>query len=201
MPVALGSRATFLLGKFGGYEGRALRKGDVLPVGAQAVGEPTDVSSLLPELSGEWRVRVVPGPHGAPEHLTEDGVHELFSAEWRLDHRSDRTGIRLVGPTPGFSRDDGGEAGLHPSNIHDSAYPVGGLMLSGGTPVVVGPDGPSLGGFVVPAVVVQADRWMFAQARPGDVVRLVPVDPEAASQANAERASVAGRRAPLSLPR
>ena len=61
-------------------------------------------------------------------------------------------------------------------------------MLSGGTPSIVGPDGPSLGGFVVPAVVVRADRWMLAQARPGDTVRLVPVSPEQAEQANRDRA-------------
>jgi urea carboxylase len=192
VPVALGSRSTFLLGKFGGFEGRALRKGDQLPLGAEPAAEPVDVRHLLPVLAGEWCVRVVPGPHGAPDYLTDSGVDALFGAEWTLDHRSDRTGIRLVGPTPGWARDDGGEAGLHPSNIHDSAYPVGGMMLSGGTPVVVGPDGPSLGGFVVPAVVVRADRWVFAQARPGDTVRLVPVSPEQAEAANRDRALLLG---------
>jgi urea carboxylase len=60
-------------------------------------------------------------------------------------------------------------------------------MLSGDTPVVVGPDGPSLGGFVVPAVVVRADRWVLAQARPGDRVRLVPVTPQEAERVNEER--------------
>ena len=188
VPAALGSRSTFLLGRFGGLDGRALKAGDRLAVGRdENTGSPTDVDLLLPALTDSWSVRVVPGPHGAPEHLTQDGVRELFAARWEVDHQSDRTGVRLVGPTPGFSRDDGGEAGLHPSNVHDSAYPVGGLMLSGGTPVVVGPDGPSLGGFVVPAVVVAADRWMLAQARPGDVVRLAPVTPEEAAIVNAQR--------------
>jgi urea carboxylase len=92
-----------------------------------------------------------------------------------------------VGPAPIWARADGGEAGLHPSNIHDSAYPVGGIMLSGDTPVVVGPDGPSLGGFVVPCTVIRADRWMLAQLRPGDTVRLQPVLPTAAAAANVER--------------
>ena len=55
--------------------------------------------------------------------------------------------------------------------MHDSAYPVGGIMLSGDTPVIVGKDGPSLGGFVVPAVVIEADRWMLGQLRAGDTVR------------------------------
>jgi urea carboxylase len=60
-------------------------------------------------------------------------------------------------------------------------------MLAGDTPVIVGPDGPSLGGFVVPAVVVAADRWQLAQLRPGDTVRLIPVSAASADAANAER--------------
>ncbi|MEU5879797.1 5-oxoprolinase/urea amidolyase family protein [Spirillospora sp. NPDC047279] len=190
VPHVLGSRATFLLGGFGGHEGRALREGDELAVRAvQNPVEPAEVTPLLRPPTGTWDLRVVPGPHGAPDYLTEDGLATFFGAEWRVDHRSDRTGVRLAGPVPAFARTDGGEAGLHPSNIHDSAYPVGGIMLSGGTPVIVGPDGPSLGGFVVPAAVVRADRWKLAQARPGDTVRLRPVTPEEAAGLNAARAA------------
>ena len=86
-----------------------------------------------------------------------------------------------------FARPDGGDAGLHPCNIHDSAYPVGGIMVSGDTPVIVGPDGPSLGGFVVPAAVIRADLWKLGQLRPGDTVRLTPVTPEAAARAASAR--------------
>ncbi len=187
VPETLGSRSTFLLGGFGGYQGRPVRTGDVLSAG-ERLGEPVDLSDVLPVLTDSWTIRVVPGPHGAPDYLTEAGAAALFDTVWRLDHRSDRTGVRLVGRVPEFAREDGGEAGLHPSNIHDSAYPVGAVMLSGGTPVIVGPDGPSLGGFVVPAVVIRADRWRLAQCRPGDRVRLLPVTPEQADEANAERA-------------
>ncbi|BFU45551.1 5-oxoprolinase/urea amidolyase family protein [Krasilnikovia sp. MM14-A1004] len=182
VPPALGSAATFLLGGFGGHDGRALAKGDILHTGTAAAAEPSVVT--LPELTGDWQLRVVPGPHGAPEHLSEEGIAELFAAHWRVDHRADRTGVRLAGPSPRWARSDGGDAGLHPSNIHDSAYPVGGIMISGDTPVIVGPDGPSLGGFVVAAVVIRADRWKLAQARPGDGIRLVPVSPEDADAAN-----------------
>ncbi|HEY3604655.1 MAG TPA: 5-oxoprolinase/urea amidolyase family protein, partial [Sporichthyaceae bacterium] len=191
VPEDLGSRATFLLGKFGGYQGRALATGDLLPLGrTENSGAPLDVAPVLPELTSAWEIRVLAGPHGAPEHLTGAGVAALFDAEWRVDHRADRTGIRLVGPAPQWARSDGGEAGLHPSNIHDSAYPVGGIMLAGDTPVIVGPDGPSLGGFVVPAVVIAADRWMLAQLRPADRVRLLPVDESSAVAANTERAEL-----------
>ncbi|MGY1618238.1 5-oxoprolinase/urea amidolyase family protein [Geodermatophilus sp. SYSU D00691] len=191
VPQVLGSRSTFLLGGFGGLDGRALAAGDELPLGRlENCDAPLDVDGLLPELTGDWTLRVLPGPHGAPEHLTEDGAAALFAATWAVDHRADRTGIRLVGPAPGWARTDGGEAGLHPSNIHDSAYPVGGIMLSGDTPVIVGPDGPSLGGFIVPCVVVAADRWKLAQLRPGDAVRLQPVAAADADRANALRAAL-----------
>jgi urea carboxylase len=187
VPEVLGSASTFRLGKLGGVEGRPLATGDQLSVGPLPARQPRSVAALLPVLSREWELRVLAGPHGAPEHLTCDGYRELFEEAWTIDHRSDRTGVRLVGPTPDWARGDGGEAGLHPSNIHDSAYPVGGIMLAGNTPVIVGPDGPSLGGFVVPAVVVRSERWKLAQARPGDTVRLVPVSPDDADTLNRAR--------------
>lgn len=190
VPRVLGSRATFALGAFGGLDGRALRAGDAVPLGRKEnLTAPVPMS--LPELTDTWTLRVIAGPHGAPEHLTTDGVEAFFAADWKVDHRADRTGIRLIGPTPDWARADGGEAGLHPSNLHDSAYPVGGIMLAGDTPVIVGVDGPSLGGFVVPAVVIEADRWKLGQLRPGDTVRLTPVTPEHATDA------MAARRAPV----
>jgi urea carboxylase len=174
VPRVLGSRATFLLGGFGGLDGRPLVAGDDLPLGRRE-NLLAPVAAEAPELTDSWELRVIAGPHGAPDYLTPEGVSQFFEADWVVDHRADRTGVRLVGPLPGWARNDGGEAGLHPSNLHDSAYPVGGIMLSGDTPVIVGKDGPSLGGFVVPAVVIEADRWKIGQLRPGDSVRLVPV--------------------------
>src|SRR5581483_10466362 len=210
LPAVLGSRATFLLGGFGGMDGRTLRAGDELPLGrAENVGAPLDVVPLLPELTGDWTLRVLAGPHGAPDYLTEEGVAEFFEASWLVDHRADRTGVRLIGPAPQWSRTDGGEAGLHPSNLHDSAYPVGGIMLSGDTPAIVGPDGPSLGGFVVPAVVISADLWKLGQLRPGDRVRLRAVSPEVADESATRRrreladphAAAATRSCPGPAPR
>lgn len=185
-PRVLGSRATFLLGGFGGHEGRSLIAGDALPIRpATNLIEPAALE--LPTMADHWELRVIPGPHGAPDYLTDDGVEEFLGTEWAVDHRADRTGIRLIGPTPQWSRTNGGEAGMHPSNLHDSAYPVGGIMLSGDTPVIVGVDGPSLGGFVVPAVVIEADRWMLGQVRPGDRVRLRAVSLAQAQAAMAVR--------------
>ncbi len=89
------------------------------------------------------------------------------------------------GPKPRWARTDGGEAGLHPSNIHDTAYSVGALDFTGDTPILLGPDGPSLGGFVCPVTVTAAERWKLGQLKPGDTVRFVPVRAaEAASVAS-----------------
>ena len=188
VPEVLGSRSTFILGGFGGLNGRPLVCGDEIATGStENLTSPVEVGSVLPPLTNSWALRVIPGPHGAPDHFTEDGIEQFFAAEWQVDHRADRTGIRLIGPAPRWARADGGEAGLHPSNLHDSAYPVGGIMLTGDTPVIVGKDGPSLGGFVVPAVVIGVDRWKLGQLRPGDQLRLVPTTPLVADAAMSAR--------------
>jgi len=203
VPRVLGSRSTFILGGFGGQDGRPLAAGDQLPLGRRE-NLLTPMSVGLPTISDSWQLRVIPGPHGAPDHLTPEGVDAFFANSWIVDHRSDRTGIRLIGPIPDWARTDGGEAGLHPSNVHDSAYPVGGIMLSGDTPVIVGKDGPSLGGFVVPAVVIEADRWMLGQLSAGDSVQLVPVTLETAAEAIAVRrtwlADLRQEQAPVPAP-
>ena len=93
-----------------------------------------------------------------------------------MHHHSDRTGVRLIGPRPQWARPDGGEAGLHPSNIHDNEYAVGTVDFTGDMPIVLGPDGPSLGGFVCPATVIEADLWKLGQLRAGDRVRFRALD-------------------------
>jgi len=160
---------------------------------------PADAVAAPTLFESPWILHVAAGPHGAPELLTEAGVEALLGggAAWTVHHHSDRTGIRLVGPSIAFARADGGEAGLHPSNIHDSAYAPGAIMLAGDAPVIVGPDGPSLGGFVVPAAVIAADLWKLGQLRPGDAVELRAVDAAtAADRAARHEAAVAALAAP-----
>ena len=86
----------------------------------------------------------------------------------------------MIGPKPQWARADGGEAGLHPSNIHDNAYAIGTIDFTGDMPVILGPDGPSLGGFVCPATIIKAERWKMGQLKAGDKVRFVPVSIEKA---------------------
>lgn len=79
--------------------------------------------------------------------------------------------MRLIGPAPKWARTDGGEAGLHPSNLHDNAYAVGAIDFTGDMPIILGPDGPSLGGFVCPAVIARDEQWKMGQFKPGDKIR------------------------------
>ncbi|WP_406166849.1 5-oxoprolinase/urea amidolyase family protein [Streptomyces sp. NBC_00996] len=174
-PVFLGSAATFTLGRFGGHGGRSLRTGDVLHGGSVTDhGAPVPVGDR-PVFTSEWRVGALEGPHAAPEFFTEDDIHDFYAAGWKVHFNSARTGVRLVGPKPRWARTDGGEAGLHPSNIHDTPYSVGAVDYTGDMPVLLGPDGPSLGGFVCPATVVSTERWKLGQFRPGDTVRFAPL--------------------------
>jgi urea carboxylase len=169
----LGSAATFTLGQFGGHAARALLAGDVLHLGDGAV--VSGAAAPLPDLTHAWELRVLYGPHGAPDFFTPDDIARFLEAEWQVHYNSNRTGVRLVGPKPEWARRDGGEAGLHPSNIHDNPYAIGAVDFTGDMPIILGPDGPSLGGFVCPFTVIAADRWKIGQLAPDDRLRFVPV--------------------------
>ena len=185
VPVYLGSRSTFTLGRFGGHGGRNLAAGDVLHVATDADTRPvrTPPVALRPQLTSDWRIRVLYGPHGAPDFFTQADIDTILSATWKVHYNSSRTGVRLTGPKPQWARRDGGEAGLHPSNVHDNAYAVGAIDFTGDMPIILGPDGPSLGGFVCPFVVIAADLWKIGQLAPGDRVCFDSVSEVTASEA------------------
>ncbi|MFA7388068.1 MAG: urea carboxylase [Thiohalobacteraceae bacterium] len=177
VPDYLGSKSTFTLGQFGGHGGRALRGGDVLhlfPL-ADAVAGASLPAALTPPLPSARELRVIYGPHGAPEYFRAAYIERFFATDWEVHFNSSRTGVRLIGPKPDWARDSGGEAGLHPSNIHDNPYAVGAVDFTGDMPVILGPDGPSLGGFVCPVTVIEADLWQLGQLKAGDKVRFIPV--------------------------
>src|SRR6202012_3738903 len=108
-PQFLGSASTFMLGRFGGHAGRALRAGDVIHFGAPAT-EAASASihpAAIPRYDRTWELAVLYGPHGSPEFFTDTDVDMIFSTDWRVHYQSDRTGIRLVGPKPEWARKDG----------------------------------------------------------------------------------------------
>ena len=142
----------------------------------EAVRRPNELhQELIPALTNNWEIAVLYGPHAAPDFFTPEDIAEFFAAAWEVHYNSSRTGVRLIGPKPKWARPDGGEAGLHPSNIHDNAYAIGAVDFTGDTAIILGPDGPSLGGFVCPVCIIEADLWKVGQLRPGDTIRWIPV--------------------------
>ena len=180
MPKIMGSSSTFIDGKFGGHNGRTLRTGDVLRLQEKCVIDSIDSmpEKYRPKLTNEWTIGVIPGPQPTPEYLKPEYLKTLTEYEYEVNFNSARTGIRLNGPIPQWVREDGGEAGLHPSNIHDNAYAVGTLDLTGDQSILLGPDGPSLGGFVCSVTTAKGEMWKLGQLHPGDKVhfRLLDLD-------------------------
>lgn len=175
----LGSRSTHLVAGIGGLDGRALVREDVLPVG----GPASDArgwrlpQSLRPVYHDVWEVEVLRGPHADREFVTAADWTDFVGTAWRVNLNSDRLATRLNPHHFTWSRPDGGVAGGHPSNVLDGSYPLGGVHINGDTPTILGPDGPTSGGFVVLATVVHAALWRVGQLRPGhDTVRFREVD-------------------------
>ncbi len=132
---------------------------------------PPPAPALAPAYGSHWDIGVLYGPHGAPGFFTEDSIATFFATDYEVHYNSNRLGVRLLGPKPEWTRSDGGEAGLHPSNVHDCVYAIGSVNFTGDTPVILTCDGPSLGGFVCPVTIARAELWKVGQVKPGDTIR------------------------------
>src|SRR5258708_3583099 len=101
VPVVLGSRSTYSLGAFGGFNGRKLLAGDRLPVGvpsATARAGRTVQAALLPVLDKEVVLRVLPGIYF--HRLQEVSVQSFFADTWTVGSEADRIGYRYKNGTP-----------------------------------------------------------------------------------------------------
>jgi urea carboxylase len=200
VPPLFGSRATYTMGALGGFEGRALSAGDRLPLAAEEGDESAGrrfKHAARPTYARDWEIEAMRGPQASPDYLTEEDVAAFFSRAWSVDRNSNRTGIRLESFKFQWARAGGGIAGGHPSNILDNSYPVGAVNVNGDLPVILGPDGPTAGGFICVATVVQAGFWKIGQLRPvGDRVRFREVTMEEAAELERE---LDGRLASASL--
>jgi biotin-dependent carboxylase-like uncharacterized protein len=143
VPVVLGGRGTLLFAGLGGYEGRALRRGDVLAAG-RAVER--DVP-LAPTPDFESAIRVVPGPD--LERFEARALEGLLGSRFHVSARSDRAGMRLVGPA--LPRSDG-DLGISTPMVEGAIQ-----VPASGEPIVLGPDHPTTGGYPVLATVVRPD--------------------------------------------
>lgn len=190
-PPALGSRSTYIIGALGGYHGRALAVGDVVPLGApRAVQHGTEVPAELRRAAGHGtELRVLPGLYW--RLMTEEAGHNFFEDEWKVAPEADRMGYRFRGGRPvSFKpREQPFGAGSDPSNIVDACYSYGSIQVPGGSePIVLHRDAVSGGGYFTLGAVVSADMDLIGQMQPNTKVRFVKVDMEQALAARAHEA-------------
>ena len=160
VPAVLGSRSTDLRSGFGGFEGRALRPGDHLPIGVGGDAEPTSRPTVSVR-AGAGPIRVLPGPH--PDRFATGALDRLCETDWAASSRADRMAYRLEGPP--IER-------LATSELPSLGLPLGAVQVPpDGGPIVMLADRPVTGGYPVIACVARADIGRVAQLLPGDPVR------------------------------
>lgn len=197
VPVVLGSRSTYMLGSFGGYKGRKLEAGDVIPIGT-VVDTPKKGlegidTEMRPTFSREQDIRVICGLYD--HRLTEAGLETLLSTTWTLTPVADRTGMRYSGASLEWRpRQQPFGAGSDPSNIVDAGYPVGSIQVPGGNePIALHRDAVSGGGYAMVATVISADMDLLARSAPGTKTRFVSVTMDEALSARAELKALRNR--------
>ena len=178
VPPALGSRSTYLRGRLGGHEGRALRTGDVLALGAPVAARPRRVrDAARPEYTSETTLRVVLGPQA--DRFAAEGMATFLGSAYELLPQSDRVGARLKGPRIAHARGH---------DIISDGIPLGGVQVVGdGQPIILLVDRGSTGGYTKIATVCSFDIGRIAQVKPGGRIRFEAVTVEAAHALFRER--------------
>ncbi|HUG62961.1 MAG TPA: biotin-dependent carboxyltransferase family protein [Methylomirabilota bacterium] len=192
VPVVLGSRSTYPLGALGGHEGRALKAGDTLPVGAarRAATIGSSVSETHRRMPpADPVLRVLPGLYW--HRLTEEAGVRFFEDTWKVAPEADRIGYRFRGgrALEFAPRKQPFGAGSDPSNIVDSCYPYGSIQVPGGTePIVLHRDAVSGGGYFMIGTVISADMDLIGQLQPHQAVKFEATDMAGALAARHDRA-------------
>ena len=183
VPVVMGSKSTFMKAGIGGFEGRALKAGDMLmtrlPDSSGRTSERRIPRGLVPDYDSSMPIRVILGPQD--DRFTEAGLDTLLGEAFTVSAQSDRMGYRLQGPKV--------EHVSGPDIISDG-IPFGGVQVSGdGQPIVLMADRGTSGGYTKPATVISADLGKVAQRMPGDEMRFQKVTLEEAHEALKEQES------------
>jgi len=168
----LGSASTHILSGLGGHDGRALRKGDVLNIGAASVSsrERSLSARALKELQARKVLRVTPGPQS--DWFPESARRLFYESRYRVAEESNRMGIRLEGaivPVP-----SGGE-------MISEGVSLGAIQVpEGGKPIILFVEQQTTGGYPKIANVISADFHSLGQLRPRDEIRFERIDWETA---------------------
>ena len=188
---ALGSRSTYAIGALGGIEGRAIKAGDMLPLGSGGnANEGGSVPEALRRKPGSpAELRVVPGLYW--HRITEEAQRHFFEDGWKVAPEADRMGYRFRGgrPLTFVEHEQPFGAGSDPSNITDACYPYGSIQVPSGTePIILHRDAVSGGGYFMIGTVISADMDLIGQLQPHTPTRFVEVDIDTALAARHERA-------------
>ncbi|EEG72664.1 biotin-dependent carboxyltransferase family protein [[Clostridium] hylemonae] len=173
VPAVMGSRSTNVKCRLGGYEGRALKAGDELPLGTGKSYEEVKGRKIkAQEYPSEINVRVIPGPQD--DYFTEEGKKTFYSGVYTISEQSDRMGCRLDGPV--IESRNG-------TDIVSDAIALGSVQVpADGRPIVLLADRQTTGGYAKIATVCSFDIPKIAQGKPGDKVKFTAI-----SGAEAER--------------
>ena len=171
VPLVLGSRSTYLRGRVGGLQGRALKKGDELAVFQSGSVRPRRVAQgAIPDYTGEPTIRAVLGPQA--DRFTPEGLGALFGGRYEVLPQSDRMGSRLRGPRIDHARGH---------DIISDGIALGSIQVPGdGQPIVLLVDRQSTGGYTKVATICSSDIWRVGQARPGQSLRFQSIGVEEA---------------------
>ncbi|MFS7194224.1 5-oxoprolinase subunit PxpC [Rahnella inusitata] len=175
VPEVMGSRSTDLKAKFGGYNGRPLQDGDVLPTG-DSFHMPKSAGGIKQLLFGN-RIRAIPGPEY--QEFSAEARDAFWRASWQLSPQSNRMGYRLHGHA--LKRETDREMlshGLLPGVVQ---------VPHGGQPIVLMADAQTTGGYPRIACVIEADLYNLAQIRLGEPVHFVKCTLEEAQKALREQ--------------
>lgn len=190
VPPILGSRSTYALGALGGFSGRKLAAGDVLPIGKARSGSRAGralAADLVQTYPKSLELRVLTGLYF--HRLTDEAASTFFEDTWTVAPEADRIGYRYRKGRPLSFRERKQPfgAGSDPSNIVDAGYPYGSIQVPGGIePIILHRDAVSGGGYAMIGTVISADMDRIAQMQPNNVARFVKVDMDTALEARAQ---------------
>ena len=171
VPPVMGSRSTNLGAGFGGYDGRALQAGDILPGRGpgrhlQCAGR-TIPDALMPVYTSEWVLQVIPGPQA--DQFTPASRTLFYDAVYSVSGQSDRTGVRLEGPV--LEKQPEASDSILSEGILGGAVQVPG----DGQPIILMNETVT-GGYRKIAAIIAADLPLLGQLAPGDTVRFQETD-------------------------
>jgi antagonist of KipI len=200
VPMIMGSKSTFIMGRMGGYRGRALRKGDRLKANKHSFSlEQLSGWKVKPDIIPsdklEKEIRIVLGPQD--DYVAQEGIDNFFGPKWRVSSKANRMGYRFEGggETKFSAKAFTDIGGPDPSNIIDDGIPLGGIQIPGGIePISLLVDGPSAGGFVKIGCVIRPDIDRLGQAKTGDQIKFKKVSAEEAAQILKDQLALADKK-------